>query len=137
VAPPQVLLLLWRSFKDGDWIRVLAFLFEKDLPLSLFARFVFIVKMYRVSYYVRCEHAEAEILSVVRAVLTIPASVKGCVVEAGCFKGGSTAKLSIAARLAKRDFLIFDSFEGIPQNVEPHEKNIWGGIARFPSGHRL
>ncbi|HWP59922.1 MAG TPA: TylF/MycF/NovP-related O-methyltransferase [Candidatus Acidoferrales bacterium] len=39
----------------------------------------------------------------------------GAVVECGCFNGGSTAKLSILARLTGRRLFVFDSFEGLPQ----------------------
>ena len=63
-----------------------------------------------------------------------PALTEGCVVEAGADKGGSTAKFSIAARLANRELVVFDSFEGIPDHDEPHDKNIFGGTASFPVG---
>jgi O-methyltransferase len=60
-----------------------------------------------------CRHTHAEILAVADAILN--ASGNGVVVEAGCFKGGSTAKLSIAAKLAGRKLMVFDSFEGLPE----------------------
>jgi O-methyltransferase len=41
--------------------------------------------------------------------------VPGTVVECGCFTGGSTAKLSILAKLTGRDLVVFDSFEGLPE----------------------
>jgi len=41
--------------------------------------------------------------------------VEGNIAEFGCFKGGSTAKLSLtAARVGKR-LLVFDSFQGLPE----------------------
>jgi O-methyltransferase len=131
---PRGILLLWRFFRTGDWAHVLAFLFAKRSPVPPFARFRLIRRMYAISYQVPCEHTQAEMLSFIRAILSISSSVKGCVVEAGCFKGGSTAKLSLAARLAGRDLVAFDSFEGIPANSEPHAENIWGGRVRFSHG---
>jgi O-methyltransferase len=42
--------------------------------------------------------------------------------EAGCFKGGSTAKLSLGAQLSGRKLLVFDAFEGLPDPVTEQEK---------------
>ncbi len=39
----------------------------------------------------------------------------GSVIECGCFAGGSTAKLSILAKLTGRELVVFDSFEGLPE----------------------
>jgi O-methyltransferase len=61
-----------------------------------------------------CAHTCAEILSVTSAILDTAPQISGVVVEAGCFKGGSTAKLSIAAKLAERKLVVFDSFAGLP-----------------------
>jgi len=62
----------------------------------------------------RCAHTHEEAVAIVRAILALNDLVPGVIVEAGCFKGGSTAKLSLAARLAGRPLLVFDSFEGLP-----------------------
>ena len=47
----------------------------------------------------------------------IPPEVEGVVVECGCFVGGSTANLSLACKAARRQLIVYDSFEGLP---EPH-----------------
>jgi len=83
---------------------------------------------------IRCEHTHGEMVRIIRAVFAIPDDRPGCIVEAGCFKGGSTAKLSIAAAEVSRRLVVFDSFEGIPENDEPHKTNIFGGEARFAAG---
>ena len=54
--------------------------------------------------------------------------------EAGCFKGGSTAKFSIAAKIAGRRLYVFDSFQGIPAHNEDHGRTIWGGAVAFRQG---
>jgi O-methyltransferase len=41
--------------------------------------------------------------------------VSGTVVECGCFKGGSTATLSVACKKAGRTLNVFDSFCGLPE----------------------
>jgi O-methyltransferase len=84
-----------------------------------------------------CYHTQSEILAPIKAILALPPEVPGVVVEAGCCKGGSTAKLSLAAALAGRKLIVFDSFEGMPDHSEPHDKNIWGGSAEFPKGGYL
>lgn len=81
-----------------------------------------------------CAHTPAEIQRIITAILSTPASVRGCVVEAGCFKGGSTAKLSLAAKLANRKLVVFDSFEGLPEHHEHHDRTIFGEQTDFRSG---
>ncbi len=38
----------------------------------------------------------------------------GDIVECGCYAGGSSAKLSLLAKLLNRKLIVFDSFEGLP-----------------------
>lgn len=78
---------------------------------------------------------ENEIIKVISAILLhIGDNKPGVIVEAGSYKGGSAAKLSLAARLVSRKLVIFDSFEGLPIHQEIHGKNIFGGDAHFPPG---
>jgi O-methyltransferase len=63
---------------------------------------------------IHCIHTHAEMFAVASAIFDTPTRVDGVVVEAGCFKGGSTVKLSIAAKLAHRKLVVFDSFAGLP-----------------------
>ena len=58
----------------------------------------------------------------------------GVIVEAGSFHGGSTAKFSLVARLCDRQFHVFDSFAGMPENAEEHGKSIYGREHHFPKG---
>jgi O-methyltransferase len=46
-------------------------------------------------------------------------AAEGPIVECGCYAGGSSAKLSILAKLLNRDLVICDSFEGLP-TVDPY-----------------
>ncbi len=55
-------------------------------------------------------------LELARQILTIPASVAGAVVECGCWKGASTANLSLACEIAGRELIVCDSFEGLPED---------------------
>jgi len=50
---------------------------------------------------------------IARAILE-RTELPGDVVELGCFKGGSTARLSLICAKAGKRLLVFDSFEGLP-----------------------
>ncbi|MGY0572891.1 TylF/MycF/NovP-related O-methyltransferase [Bradyrhizobium sp. RDM12] len=47
-------------------------------------------------------------------LLNIPSSLKGDVVECGCYKGASTAALSLLCAKVGRKLIVCDSFEGLP-----------------------
>ena len=56
------------------------------------------------------------------ALLRVPRSIKGSVVECGCYVGGSTANLSLVCAMTGRKLIVFDSFAGLP---EPEEYDRW------------
>jgi len=91
-------------------------------------------RMLDVHANVQCAHTHDEMVRIVRQVFALPDDQPGCIVEAGCYKGGSTAKLSIVAPEVGRRLVVFDSFEGIPENEEPHDTTIFGDRARFAPG---
>lgn len=63
-------------------------------------------------------HARGELLFIVEKLLEL--QIPGPIVECGCFKGASAAKLSLAARLAGRRLYVCDSFAGLPPSTERH-----------------
>lgn len=91
-------------------------------------------RMIDVHEHIQCAHTHGEMVRILRAIFDVPDDRPGCIVEAGAFKGGSTAKLSIAAAEVGRRLVVFDSFEGIPENDEPHDTTIFGDAARFAAG---
>ncbi len=101
---------------------------------SFFQRLALVRKSFLISLNVPCPHVQGEVLGFMRSILSLPPNLPGVCVEAGCFKGGSTAKFSLAADLAGRDLVVFDSFRGIPANEEPHEKSIFGQEVGFAEG---
>lgn len=52
----------------------------------------------------------------------IPASVKGDVVECGCWRGTSSATLSLICALVGRKLYVCDSFEGLPEPRNEEER---------------
>lgn len=132
---PWKLKYLFRCARDSRDVRsALRFLLRRDLPISFADRLRFIRDIYVISFRVWCAHSQEEILEVTAAILAMPRGVEGVVVEAGCYKGGSTAKLSLAAKLAQRRLIAFDSFEGLPDNEEQHQRSLTGEVADFRAG---
>ena len=131
---PKALLIVYRLFRTGDIVSVCSFLWTKVPRAKFLERWRVVRQLYRITYNLPCGHVQSEIIAPIKAMLAMPIAMQGVVVEAGCFKGGGTAKLSVAARRAGRELFVFDSFEGIPDNSEPHDKNIWGGRVRFSKG---
>lgn len=91
-------------------------------------------RLQTISNHVDCPHAQSEVLACIRAIVGLDDSVAGCIVEAGCYKGGSTAKFSLAAAAAGRPLIAFDSFAGIPAHDEDHGINIFGKPVSFVEG---
>lgn len=97
---------------------------------ELAKRLGLLVAFERTTNAVRGYHTLGEILRMCNEVLVRPGAV---VVEAGCGKGSSTAKLSLAVRAAGGHLHVFDSFRGLPPNDEVHT-NLDGRTVRFRPG---
>ena len=95
--------------------------------LRLIARFVGITNR------VRAYHTQSELLTVADRVLRLAGSEGLTVVEAGCGKGASTAKLSLVARVAGARVHACDTFSGIPANSERH-RHLDGRAVHFRAG---
>jgi macrocin-O-methyltransferase TylF-like protien len=71
-------------------------------------------------------------LAIAAKLLEIPPSVKGAVVECGCWLGGTTTNLSVICDIVGRDLIVYDSFEGLPapvagDNMSPMVKGSFRG----------
>lgn len=104
-------------------------------PLSMSERISLLRRLRRVTRGIECAHTEGELLTVIDGIMALGANVGGDVVEAGCYKGGSTAKFSLICRQVGRKLHAFDSFEGIPANDDPHDRPaVFGHSSHFPEG---
>jgi O-methyltransferase len=65
-----------------------------------------------------------EQLAMVQALARVEPSVDGVVVECGCWKGASTAALSVACDLVGRDLHVFDTFSGLPPVEEVDMRHV-------------
>ncbi len=131
------LLYLYRKvyYFPKDFPVALDFLFgQTKSPTTFLQRLKLIFSFYKISYVVNCPHTEHELLTIAKLILNLGSDVSGAMVEAGAFYGGSSAKLSLVAHLCNRQLLIFDSFEGMPENFEIGGKSIYGREHYFPKG---
>ncbi len=131
---PKALIILYQFLHD-DLASLLAFLLKRQPKASFYQKLYVIKQSYLISHHVPCPHSQHEIMSFVKTILSIPDHTDGCIVEAGSYKGGSTVKFSIAAKMVNRKLIVFDSFQGIPKNDEPQGgQTIFGSSAYFSKG---
>ena len=83
-------------------------------------------KLNKVDKNVRSAHNASHILQFLLAILKLPKTVNGSIVEVGAYKGAGTCKISLFADHIGRELYVFDSFEGLPENSEVHEKSLEG-----------
>jgi O-methyltransferase len=79
------------------------------------------LKLFRLTWRMYCNTTKVVTGSSYRAhlamlikLLEIPRRTKGVVVECGCYRGGSTANLSLICQAVGRQLIVYDSFEGLP-----------------------
>jgi O-methyltransferase len=134
---PWPLHYLYRKvyYAPQDIPAIVGFVFHgTKSPTTFGERLRLVGRFYSISYHVDCPHTEHELITIARYILNLGDHVRGAIVEAGAFYGGSTAKLSLVAKLSNRELAVFDSFEGMPENTEIHGKSIYGREHRFPKG---
>lgn len=130
--PPYTLRRAWRERRDV--IACSAFVLAPNARMTLAERVRLVRNAYAASFTIDSPHRQEEILTFVKAILAIPPDTAGGIVEAGCYKGSSTAKFSLAAAAVGRELVVFDSFCGLPENDEPHDRNIFGRPESFQHG---
>lgn len=83
-----------------------------------------IVQMMRNNARITTGSTFLEHLVIATRILKLPADTEGAIVECGCYKGGSTANLSLVAGLCDRSLHVFDSFEGMPTPSEDDRTHV-------------
>lgn len=87
---------------------------HKGYRLSWRRKFRLAWRMYRTIHEVPTGTSNRAHLAMAAKILEIPPDRPGVLVEAGCWKGGTTANLSLVAEITGRDLIVYDSFEGLP-----------------------
>lgn len=112
-----------------------------EYNVRFFTKFFLVFRMINNNRRIITASNFLEHLSMATKIFNISKSVEGCVVECGCYKGGSTANLSLVCGLCSRKLEVFDSFEGLPEpeacdkehiivdllEVHTYSKGAWSG----------
>lgn len=64
-------------------------------------------------------------------VFKVPKSLKGEIVECGCYNGSTTVTLSLACALTNRRLVVCDSFEGLPSPRDDEKYEIQADSADY------
>lgn len=105
---------------------------NKNIDMDQDKKMELIQKLQEVSKNVECVHKDEEPASFINYMLEH--KPEGVIVEAGCYKGGGTAKFSLLADALGKKMFVFDSFEGLPSHNEAHKMNIYGKPVTFSEG---
>ena len=119
-------------FNPRDISSVLLFLLKSSPKASFRQRLRLIRRLYAISRAIDCRHAEHEIITFIETILSLPDRIEGFIVEAGCYRGGSTAKFSLAVKMVNRRLIVFDSFEGLPEHSESTSRDTPGWHTHAP-----
>jgi len=89
------------------------FLASKSGILNKHQRKMLLSDFRRIQANIPCAHSPYQFVLIANRILEL--GVDGPIVECGCYKGGSSAKLSILAKITNRPLYICDSFAGLPR----------------------
>ena len=84
--------------------------------LSKSERQILIKKFALIDKYIPSGHSPGELFFICQKILGL--KIDGPIVECGTYKGASAAKLSLVAKLMRRELFICDSFMGLPERTE-------------------
>ena len=85
----------------------------------------------KIQQNVICAHSPGDYMLIAHMVMAL--DIQGPIIECGAFKGGSSAKLSLLAKITGRQLYVCDSFAGIPPTTK--DDRILNN--RFESGDYL
>jgi O-methyltransferase len=89
---------------------------EKNFRKDLLKKFA------RIQKKITCGHSPFQFVLMAEYILGL--DVSGSIIECGCYKGGSTAKLSLLAEYTQRKLYVFDSFQGLPEPESEKEAYV-------------
>jgi O-methyltransferase len=106
----------------------------KQYGIQLTQKLTLVRKLWRNGRHPGSATSFFEHVRIVTRLLQIPAETPGVVGEFGCYKGFSTASLSLACALTKRRLVVFDSFEGLPEHTIPISSLYNGELTSYKQG---
>lgn len=87
----------------------------REYAIGIGTKLSLLHKMWRNSRHPGSASGFFEHVYIATKLLEVPSDIEGSVGEFGCFKGLSTASLSLTCALTNRRLIAFDSFEGLPE----------------------
>ncbi|MEQ1787422.1 MAG: TylF/MycF/NovP-related O-methyltransferase, partial [Acidimicrobiales bacterium] len=87
---------------------------DPSYNLTTWRRFRLGLRMYRNTRRIWTGISYRAHLAMAVKLWEVPPTQRGVVVECGCFRGGTTANLSLACAAVGRELYVYDSFEGLP-----------------------
>ena len=91
---------------------------RREYSISLGQKLGLVWRMARNLRQVETLSTLVEHLELASALLRVPRSVAGDVIECGCYKGGSSVNLSLVCALVGRRLVVCDSFAGLPEPAD-------------------
>ena len=122
-------------FHYGSALDLLSVPLRTNIPMR--QRLELGLRMRRAARSIPTASTYLEHLYMAEAIMSVPRTVTGVAVEAGCFMGGSTASLSLACEQAGRELVVFDSFAGLPEPDEvdaQHDVTFTGQTHSYSKG---
>jgi O-methyltransferase len=117
--------------------RIASFLFAighlYGAPQSFIAKSALLLHIIRNRFFLVSATGFVEQLAMISAILRLSPAQKGSVVECGCYMGGATSNLSLAARLVGRRLYVFDSFEGLPEPKSEDARHLAMNVREYHS----
>lgn len=92
--------------------------------LDLTAKVRLALRMRRAARHIPSASSWIVHLAMATQILRTAPLQSGAIVECGCFKGASSASLSLVAKATGRRMHIFDSFEGLPEPEEEDRAHV-------------
>jgi hypothetical protein len=120
----------------------LSYFFDKNVGheyrLGILDKIRIILSFRRNTKKIKSATSWLEHLCIAAEILKIPSTVKGDVIECGCFKGASSTNLSIICDIVGRKLILCDSFEGLPapdEEDEVHYNILQKRMRFYEKGH--
>jgi O-methyltransferase len=96
----------------------------REYSLGLIAKLRLVAAFRRNNRRVETLSTIVEHLELASALLRIPSSTPGIVVECGCYKGGSTINVSLVCAIVGRQLMVCDSFQGLPEISKEDRRHV-------------
>jgi len=95
--------------------------YGKQYGVTKKERIIILKRILKILKNINSASSVQALVTLMKEILSIPPENKGVLVECGSFEGASTSVMSIGASLINKKLIVYDSFEGLPdeENTKP------------------